>query len=72
MERNMFRRVEIAFPIEDSRLAERVLKEGLSVYLSDNTQSWILQSDGSYKRFKPGGNQKIRSAQQTLLEKWTD
>jgi polyphosphate kinase len=72
MERNMFRRVEIAFPIEDSRLAERVLKEGLSIYLADNTQSWILQPDGSYKRFKPASTQKLRSAQQALLEKRAD
>lgn len=72
MERNMFRRVETAFPIEDPRLAERLLKEGLLLYLSDNTQAWILQSDGSYKRLKPTGNQKPRSAQQILLEKRAD
>ncbi|QBQ54590.1 polyphosphate kinase 1 [Nitrosococcus wardiae] len=72
MERNMFRRVETAFPIEDPRLAERLLKEGLLLYLSDNTQAWILQSDGSYKRLKPTGNQKSRSAQQILLEKRAD
>jgi polyphosphate kinase len=72
MERNMFRRVETAFPIEDPRLVERVFKEGLAVYLSDNTQAWILQSDGNYKCLKPTGNQKARSAQQLLLEKWAD
>ncbi|ADE15399.1 Polyphosphate kinase [Nitrosococcus halophilus Nc 4] len=72
MERNMFRRVETAFPVEDPRLAERLLKEGLLLYLSDNTQAWILQSDGSYKRLKPTGNQKPRSAQQILLEKRAD
>jgi polyphosphate kinase len=72
MERNMFRRVEIAFPIKDPRLADRVLKEGLLTYLSDNTQAWVLQSDGSYKRLKPTGNQRSRSAQQALLEKWAD
>ncbi|ADJ29066.1 polyphosphate kinase 1 [Nitrosococcus watsonii] len=69
MERNIFRRVETAFPIEDHQLAKRVFKEGLAVYLSDNTQAWILQSDGSYKRLRPTGNQKPRSAQQLLLEK---
>lgn len=69
MERNMFRRVETAFPIEDSYLADRVLKEGLTAYLSDNTQAWVMQSDGSYKCLKPEGNQKPRSAQQILLEK---
>lgn len=72
MERNMFRRVETTFPIEEPRLAERLLKEGLLLYLSDNLQAWILQSDGNYKRLKPTSNQKPRSAQQILLEKRAD
>ncbi|MEW6354640.1 MAG: polyphosphate kinase 1 [Pseudomonadota bacterium] len=67
MGRNFFRRVEVCFPIEDGRLRARVLNEGLLPYLADNTQAWLLQSDGSYKRIKPG-NQKPRSAQQFLLQ----
>ncbi|MEO5574028.1 MAG: polyphosphate kinase 1 [Gammaproteobacteria bacterium] len=67
MRRNFARRVETCFPIEDMRLCTRVLKEGLMPYLTDNTQAWQLQSDGSYKRLKPG-SQKPRSAQQFLLE----
>lgn len=66
MDRNFFRRVEVCFPIEDKRLKQRVIKQGLITYLQDNTQAWQLQSDGTYKRIKPG-NQKPRSAQQTLL-----
>ena len=67
MERNFFRRVEACFPIEDPKLNQRVFKQGLMLYLSDNTQAWILQSDGSYKRTTPG-KQVPKSAQQTLLE----
>ena len=66
MERNLFRRVETAFPIEDRRMKQRVLQEGLLDYLADNTQSWILQSDGSYKRTTPGST-KPRCAQMALL-----
>ncbi len=47
MGRNMFRRVEACFPIEQKALKERVLKD-LDAYLQDNSQSWIMQSDGSY------------------------
>ncbi len=68
MERNFFQRVEIAFPVEDKKLRQRILKEGLELYLSDNTEAWVLQRDGSYRRRKPGGKQKPRSAQRTLLE----
>jgi len=70
MDRNFFRRVETCFPIEDKRLKKKVLKEGLQLYLSDNTQSWILQSDGSYKQNTPG-NTNPRCAQITLLETYT-
>ncbi len=71
MNRNFFRRVEACFPIEDERLRERMQQEGLNCYLSDNTQAWVLQSDGSYKRLKPG-NQKPRAAQSLLLQELTD
>jgi len=68
MERNLFSRVEVAFPILDPVLREKVYKEGLLPYLSDNTQSWQLQGDGSYKRNKPG-SARPRNAQNALLVK---
>ncbi len=72
MDRNFFRRVEVAFPIEDRRLRQRIIKESLELYLSDNTQAWVLQSDGEYKHLKPVGHQKARSAQNTLLDQLSD
>lgn len=71
MDRNFFRRVETCFPIDDKRLKQRILKEGLMTYLADNTQAWILQSDGSYKRCMPG-NAKPRSAQDEILATLAD
>jgi polyphosphate kinase len=68
MDRNFFRRVEACFPIEDEKLKKRIIKDGLMVYISDNTQAWQLQSDGNYKRIKPASNQKERCAQNILLE----
>jgi len=70
MDRNFFRRVETCFPIEEKRMKKKLLKEGLLNYLSDNTQSWVLQSDGVYKQQLPG-NSKARSAQALLLEHYT-
>lgn len=67
MERNFFRRVEACFPIEEKRPRDQIIKFSLHAYLADNTEAWVLQSDGSYKRVRPG-NQKPRSAQQALLD----
>jgi polyphosphate kinase len=67
MQRNLFHRVEACFPIEEKRPRDQIIKFGLLNYLSDNTQAWILQSDGSYRRAK-AGNAKPRAAQQILLE----
>jgi polyphosphate kinase len=68
MERNMFRRVEACFPILDDNLKKQVVNDGLLAYLSDNTNSWALQSDGSYKEVKRTGRQKEKSVQAGLLD----
>ena len=65
MSRNFFSRVETCFPVEDPQLKERVFRETIQVYLSDNSQAWTLQSDGSYVQ-KQG--RRRRSAQETLLK----
>ncbi len=71
MERNFFRRIEACFPIVDQKLNQRVLKQGLMLYLSDNTQAWTLQVDGGYERTSP---KKLdpKSAQEILLEELGD
>ena len=67
MPRNFFNRVETCFPIDEKRPRDQIIKYGLQNYLSDNSQAWLLQADGSYKRSKTGAH-KVRSAQQTLLD----
>jgi polyphosphate kinase len=68
MNRNLFRRVEIAFPIRSPALKKRVLREGLQVCLKDNVNAWELDGDGRYRRRKPRGSQAPHSAQQQLME----
>ncbi len=68
MERNFFRRVETAFPVTGKRLRERLINE-LEYYLKDNTQAWLLQSDGRYLQAQPAGDEPPFSAQHALLEK---
>jgi polyphosphate kinase len=48
MARNLFRRIEVAFPVLDKKLKRRVLTEGLRAYLRDNTAAWELGPDGRY------------------------
>lgn len=72
MGRNLFRRVELAFPIPDAALARRALEETLLRYLDDNCQAWALESDGSYTPLRPEGARASRSAQTGLLDKLAD
>ena len=69
MSRNLFRRVESCFPLDDARLRARALDECIETYLADNCQAWELQSDGSYARCRPEGREKPRAAQLVLLER---
>ena len=48
--RNCLRRIEIAFPIEDGVLRERVINQILALTLADNAKARFLQPDGSYQR----------------------
>ena len=50
MPRNLFRRIELAFPIEDGALRERLIHEVLAISLADNTKARVLASDGSYHK----------------------
>lgn len=66
MDRNFFRRIEVAFPILDSKVKRRVIKEGLRPYIGDNCQAWEMLPDGNYRRRTPRGTR--RSAQTILMQ----
>src|SRR5690606_19036702 len=68
MNRNLFRRVEVAFPIRSPALKRRVMREGLHPYLKDNVNAWELAPDGRYRRRKARGKQPRYSAQQVLMD----
>ncbi|MCC6213185.1 MAG: polyphosphate kinase 1 [Burkholderiales bacterium] len=48
MDRNFFRRIELAFPVLDPVLKGRVVREGLQAYLEDASQAWTMRADGGY------------------------
>jgi polyphosphate kinase len=49
MGRNLFRRIEVAWPVIDPKLKLRVISEGLKPYLEDTSDAWTLAADGRYK-----------------------
>ncbi len=67
MSRNMFRRVEIAWPVRDAALRQRVVDEALMPYLHDACDAWALEGSGRYRRVGSDGP----SAQRALLERFT-
>ena len=69
MDRNFFRRVETAWPVEDRYLKKRLIKE-LEMYLKDNQNAWILNSNGEYTRKVFEENEKPFTAQIELLKEF--
>src|SRR5579859_112410 len=55
MDRNLFRRIEVAFPVTSPDLQSRVT-EDLQLYLADDAQAWDLKSDGRYHRSGTAGH----------------
>ncbi|MFN3567010.1 MAG: RNA degradosome polyphosphate kinase, partial [Burkholderiaceae bacterium] len=69
MGRNLFRRIEVAWPVLDGKLKRRVLDEGLRAYLDDTVDAWTLKGDGTYVPPKAlaRGDRGGFSAQRALL-----
>ncbi len=68
MPRNLNRRVETLFPIENPRLRRRLRDRILAKYLEDEAGARIMQSDGSYIRPEPTGK-KLLSSQAWFLKR---
>jgi polyphosphate kinase len=82
MGRNLFRRIEVAWPVLNAKLKQRVIDEGLRIYLDDTADAWTLGADGVYRRprdweaSRAAGGKAVKkpgtaaqSAQQVLLLK---
>jgi polyphosphate kinase len=53
MERNLDRRVEVVFPVEDAAWAAEIRDDIMGAYLRDTVNTWELDADGSYRRRLP-------------------
>ncbi len=68
MPRNLDRRVETLFPIEDAALLQTIRDHVLRIHLRDNVQAWQLRSDGSYVRRRPETGEAALNSQMWMVE----
>jgi polyphosphate kinase len=67
MPRNINRRVEVLFPLEDASLVRYLRDEVLAEYLMDNVKARDMRSDGTYERVSPGQKENPLNIQSYLL-----
>ena len=66
MPRNLDRRVELLIPVDDDRCREKLI-ETLRAYFKDDTNTWLMRPNGSYKRVKP--HEESYRAQERLYQR---
>lgn len=71
MQRNLFHRIEICFPLLDPAIKQRVIDDGLRLYLADNCRAWLMQPDGSYRQASPAADEDQVVAQLSLLGRYS-
>jgi polyphosphate kinase len=69
MERNFFRRIEVAFPIIDAELRAAIVAD-LQLYLQDDQQAWVLGSEGRFTHVAAASEGPACSAQQELMQRY--
>ena len=68
MNRNMLRRVEVAWPVQNPELRQRIIDESLVAYLLDTKDAWILCPDGRYTLLSEAlPESKVRHSAQNAL-----
>jgi polyphosphate kinase len=68
MDRNLSRRVEVVFPVEQPDLKQRLIHEILATSLADNVKARELLPDGSYRRVAPEPGQPRVHSQERFLD----
>jgi len=71
MNRNMFGRIELAWPVTDPVIRQRIIDECLVAYLHDTQDAWDLQADGTYKRTILQARSRKQSAQVALMVRYS-
>ncbi|MCZ7538788.1 MAG: polyphosphate kinase 1 [Anaerolineae bacterium] len=69
MPRNLDRRVETVFPVEDEQIKARLLDEVLRISMRDNVKACELHPDGTYKRLAPRDEEAPLDSQSWFMER---
>ena len=72
MNRNMVRRVELAWPVTDPVQRQRLVDECLVAYLHDGVDAWNLGADGRYCPARTAGKAHAHGAQAALMARYAD
>jgi polyphosphate kinase len=72
MNRNMMRRVELAWPVRDPVQRQRIVDECLVAYLHDGVDAWDMAPDGTYTRVQPVGSAPAYGAQAALMARYSN
>jgi len=67
MPRNLYRRVETLFPIEEETIKNAIRDEILNIHLKDNVKARLMLSDGSYEPVKKGENDEVYNSQEWMI-----
>jgi polyphosphate kinase len=68
MDRNLSRRVEVVWPVEQPDLKQRIIDEILATSVADNTKARVMASDGSYRRVLRKPDDPALRSQERFLE----
>lgn len=71
MNRNMLRRIELAWSVNDPVIRQRIVDECLVAYLHDDKDAWNLRADGVYERADPGPECVQHGAQDALMARYS-
>ncbi len=70
MNRNMLRRIELAWPVTDPALRQRIVDECLVSYLNDGVDAWDMGPDGHYVRVDTASAAIKVGAQKALMQRY--
>jgi polyphosphate kinase len=70
MNRNMVRRIELAWPVTDPVQRQRIVDECLVAYLHDGVDAWDLGPDGTYTHVDAGRKGTAHGAQTALMARY--
>ena len=71
MNRNMLGRIELAWPVRDAAIRQRVIDECLQPYLHDSCDAWEMNGQGDYAQVAPSADGKRHGAQESLMLRYS-